>query len=315
MPNSLPKQPKKPDNREYTFMIVPHHGQAGIRSIKIPIRAIKYMAAVLCVMLVATCGAVINYRQTINMAGKEKAELESLRQINGSQVKQIEDLAKATAVLRQDMNRLDTLDAEIRHIVNNNDDNSTSRANVTRVSPEATSYNGQGGPTMPSLEELQQTVASMQTALAAREQSLTSLKEELAAKNARLAATPSIWPASGQVTSRFGWRSSPWGGRSSDYHPGIDIASDYGTPIVAAADGVVSFSSWYSGYGNLVQVDHGNGIVTLYGHCSQLVAKEGQTVKKGQLIAYMGSTGASTGTHVHYEVRVNGTAVNPDKFL
>ncbi|CUH95784.1 putative membrane protein [Propionispora sp. 2/2-37] len=308
------KQQKKPDKRKYTIMLVPHQGQAGVRSLHIPIVAVKCAAVAFCIMVVFLIGITVNYHKTVDTAGMEKAELERLRQVNGSQVKQIEELAKATAALQQDMNRLNKLDAEIRRIVNEDNDGNTSRAGLTRISPEPMQYAGQGGPNPPSLSDLQQTVTAMQQNLQVREQSLQNLKEELLAKNARLAATPSIWPAAGQVTSRFGWRNSPWGS-GSDYHPGIDIAGDYGAPIVATADGVVVHSDWASGYGKLVEVDHGNGIVTLYGHCSQLLAKDGEYVKKGQVIAYMGSTGLSTGTHVHYEVRVNGTAVNPDKFL
>ena len=123
--------------------------------------------------------------------------------------------------------------------------------------------------------------------------------------------TPSIWPATGVVTSPYGLR---WGG--SDFHPGMDIANDLGTPIVATADGVVDYAGWDSGgYGNMVDIDHGNGIMTRYGHASQVVVSAGQSVKRGQVIAYMGSTGFSTGPHVHYEVHVNGQKVNPINYL
>ena len=122
---------------------------------------------------------------------------------------------------------------------------------------------------------------------------------------------PSIWPTTGEVTSPYGLR---WGG--TDFHPGMDIANDMGTPIVATADGVVEYAGWNSGgYGNMVDIDHGNGIMTRYGHASQVVVSTGQHVKRGQLIAYMGSTGFSTGPHVHYEVHVNGNRVNPISYL
>lgn len=122
---------------------------------------------------------------------------------------------------------------------------------------------------------------------------------------------PSIWPTTGVVTSPYGLR---WGG--TDFHPGMDIANDMGTPIVATADGVVDYAGWNSGgYGNMVDIDHGNGIMTRYGHASQVVVSNGQHVKRGQLIAYMGSTGFSTGPHVHYEVHVNGQRVNPISYL
>ncbi len=122
---------------------------------------------------------------------------------------------------------------------------------------------------------------------------------------------PSIWPTTGEVTSPYGLR---WGG--TDFHPGIDIANDMGTPIVATADGVVEYAGWNSGgYGNMVDINHGNGLMTRYGHASQVVVSTGQQVKRGQLIAYMGSTGFSTGPHVHYEVHVNGNRVNPISYL
>ncbi|VBB05894.1 peptidase m23 [Lucifera butyrica] len=129
-----------------------------------------------------------------------------------------------------------------------------------------------------------------------------------------LANTPSIWPVSGALTSGFGWRNSPWED-GSEFHPGIDIAVNMGTPVVATADGKVIKSGWSGGYGNIVEIDHGNGIETIYGHNSQIAVSVGQNVKKGQIISYSGSTGNSTGPHVHYEVRINGTAVDPFKFL
>jgi len=129
-----------------------------------------------------------------------------------------------------------------------------------------------------------------------------------------LSSKPSIWPTGGTVTSGFGWRISPWG-EDREFHQGLDIANSLGTPIVATADGRVVQSGWSGGYGNLVQIDHGNGITTMYGHNSQIVVTEGQQVGKGQIIAYLGSTGRSTGPHVHYEIRVNGNAVDPVGFL
>lgn len=131
---------------------------------------------------------------------------------------------------------------------------------------------------------------------------------------ASLAVTPSIWPAQGTVTSGFGWRISPFGD-GNELHPGIDIAYTMGAPVVATADGEVVVSGPAGGYGNLIQIDHKNGIDTLYGHNSQLAVAVGQQVKKGQVIAYAGSTGKSTGPHVHYEVRVNNTPVDPMKYL
>jgi murein DD-endopeptidase MepM/ murein hydrolase activator NlpD len=138
--------------------------------------------------------------------------------------------------------------------------------------------------------------------------------EKTARSTDQLATKPSIWPTNGEITSGFGWRASPWGD-GSELHPGIDIANSMGTPVVATADGEVVKSEASGGYGNIVQIDHGNGITTIYGHNSRFAVSVGQSVKKGQVIAYVGSTGRSTGPHLHYEVRVNGTPVDPTSFL
>lgn len=307
----MEQTPKNTDKREYTLMFVPHNGQK-VRSIHIPIIAIKYTISLLCLIIVIMVGSFVEYRHTLSIAGTQKAELDVFRQDNGDQVSQIEQLAKAAAVLQADMDRLNSLDAEIRLIINNDDAAKTSRAGFVRPS---VNYNGQGGPTMqPNINNIKDLVNDLQWAVKVREQSLAKLKQALLAKHARMDATPSIWPTSGDVTSRFGWRSGPFGG-GSDYHPGIDIANSSGTTIVATANGVVIQSEWYGGYGNMIQIDHGNGITTLYGHNDQIIVHAGEMVKKGQTIAYMGSTGYSTGPHTHYEVRVNGTATNPASFL
>ena len=122
------------------------------------------------------------------------------------------------------------------------------------------------------------------------------------------------WPTTGRISSRFGGRSSP-GGIGSTNHKGIDIAVPYRTPIYAADGGTVTYAGWMGGYGYLVQIDHGNGYVTRYGHNSSLTVSVGQKVYKGQQIARAGSTGNSTGNHCHFEVRYNGVAKNPLNYL
>ncbi len=125
---------------------------------------------------------------------------------------------------------------------------------------------------------------------------------------------PSIWPTRGVISSPFGGRQDPVNGGSA-VHEGIDIANDYGTPIVATATGVVKYANYSGGYGLMVEIDHGNGFTTRYGHNSTLLVTEGMTVHQGDTIALMGSTGKSTGSHSHYEVRSYGEAVDPALFL
>ncbi len=123
-----------------------------------------------------------------------------------------------------------------------------------------------------------------------------------------------IFPIQGPITSEFGWRTHPIFG-SSKFHNGIDIGGDYGMEIKAARGGVVSHAGWIDGYGNTVMIEHGGGLVTLYGHNQSLAVSVGATVKQGQVIAYCGSTGNSTGPHCHFEVRLNGEAVSPYDYL
>lgn len=128
-------------------------------------------------------------------------------------------------------------------------------------------------------------------------------------------AIPSVQPVGRMdYTSNFGIRSDPFRG-SAAMHAGVDIRGPIGTPIYATADGIVAEAGRRGGYGNLVEIDHGKGIATRYGHTSKMLVSIGQRVKRGQVIALMGSTGRSTGSHLHYEVRIDGRAVNPVPFL
>lgn len=128
------------------------------------------------------------------------------------------------------------------------------------------------------------------------------------------ASTPSIWPTQGWVSSRFGYRTSPFT-MQREFHKGLDISAPQGTPIYAPAKGKVTFSGRDGGYGLTMTVDHGTGITTRYAHLHSVAVKAGQKITRGQLLAYVGSTGRSTGPHLHYEVRLNGVPVNPMRYI
>ena len=125
---------------------------------------------------------------------------------------------------------------------------------------------------------------------------------------------PTLWPVMGPITGPFGARIDPFNGEGA-FHSGVDISSHYGQPIIAPADGVVTFANFYNGYGRLIEIDHGNGVRTRYGHLSGFAITDGQSVRKGQVIGYVGMSGRSTGAHLHYEVRIHDTPVNPHKYL
>jgi murein DD-endopeptidase MepM/ murein hydrolase activator NlpD len=130
----------------------------------------------------------------------------------------------------------------------------------------------------------------------------------------RLATAPTLWPVMGRITDHFGERIDPFSGEGA-FHRGVDISSDYGTRIIAPADGIVRFSDFMNGYGRTVMIDHGNGISTLYGHLSGSAVTPGQFVRRGDAVGYVGQSGRSTGPHLHYEVRIFNTPVNPYKYL
>jgi murein DD-endopeptidase MepM/ murein hydrolase activator NlpD len=130
----------------------------------------------------------------------------------------------------------------------------------------------------------------------------------------RANAAPNLWPVEGQVTGSFGERIDPFNGEGA-FHSGVDISSAYGKPVIAPADGVVTFADFMGGYGKAVMINHGHGISTRYGHLSGFAVTSGQHVHRGDTIGYVGLSGRSTGPHLHYEVRINDTPVNPYKYL
>jgi murein DD-endopeptidase MepM/ murein hydrolase activator NlpD len=157
-------------------------------------------------------------------------------------------------------------------------------------------------------------LARLKTEADIQERSFQELVEYLEDQKSILASTPSIWPVRGWLTSDFGYRTSPFTGRR-ELHKGLDIATRSGTPILAPADGLVNFSGRKGGFGNLVLVDHGYGIMSRYAHLSASEVKIGQKIKRGQVIARVGNTGRSTGPHLHYEVMVNGVSVDPMRYI
>jgi len=147
-----------------------------------------------------------------------------------------------------------------------------------------------------------------------RKENLEGLLEGLEKKIDLLARTPAIRPTEGWITSDFGYRKSPFTGLK-EFHKGLDIAAGKGTPIIATADGVITFSGKKGGMGKTVIIDHGHGLITRYGHACKLLKKRGDSVKRGDTVALVGSSGRSTGSHVHYEVLLNGIPVNPQKYI
>ncbi|HEX6719134.1 MAG TPA: peptidoglycan DD-metalloendopeptidase family protein [Pyrinomonadaceae bacterium] len=188
------------------------------------------------------------------------------------------------------------------------EDTSRKLAEKSGVVDTAATMPGSGGPALP-LDEM---------GLATLTAKMTRLEEDLRSYEAILRErgyTPTVWPVNGKLEGGFGGRRNPFGGAGWEFHSGQDIEAPWGAPVIAGASGRVSFVGWQSGYGQLVIVDHGGGLTTRYGHLSHIDVELNQVVARAQLLGKVGSTGRSTGPHLHYEVRINDQPVNPIQYL
>jgi murein DD-endopeptidase MepM/ murein hydrolase activator NlpD len=197
---------------------------------------------------------------------------------------------------------------ELNNRVQAVEDTSRRLAEKSGVIQNETVFPGTGGPALP-LDE---------GALATLEEKMSRLETEMRAHEAMLRErgyTPSTWPVIGQLESGFGGRRNPFTGHGYEFHSGQDIDAPQGAPVVAGASGTVTFVGWQNGYGQLVVIDHGGGLTTRYGHLSDIDVGLGEAIKRGEMVGKVGSTGRSTGPHLHYEVRINDEPVNPLQYL
>ena len=283
------------------------------RTVRLSLRSLRVLAiGAGAAVALLTVGAVLSIYTLMN-GEMHASETAQLREANRIQQEQILQVSKKASALQQDLDSLRRAEDGLRAIVG-----APPAAADETVQEGAVSPTG-GEQHTPTTADLSEALEMIEERLSTRRSSIDLLAETMrrefpgAASYASDSAphtTPSIWPAAGYVSSPYGLRFN-----GTEFHQGIDIAADMGTPIVATADGVVTAAGWNGGYGNMVDVDHGGGIVTRYGHASAVAVTVGQQVRRGEVIAYVGSTGRSTGPHVHYEVRVDGQPVNPAGYL
>ena len=218
--------------------------------------------------------------------------------------------AQRMAQLHAQLVRLDAAGERMITLANLDPKEFSFSAPIAIGGPEADAV-AEALPADPLLEQ----ILAFENQLSDRERQLRVLEDLLLASKLQQDVAPSGWPViGGYISSVFGYRADPFTGRHT-LHKGIDFAGPYGSPVYSVASGVVQFSGEQSGYGKLVEINHGNGYVTRYGHSSALLVKEGDAVRKNQVIAKLGSSGRSTGPHVHFEVLVNGRTVDPAQFV
>ena len=247
---------------------------------------------------------------------KKGFELTRLRHETEEQRSKIHFFSSKIEDLEKQLSRLQDFDKKIRIIAN------------LEKGQETTSFVGMGGPSPSDVREklkaeqdetglvqqMRTDVERLTSEAVSREESLSELEKLLFTKKEMLTHTPSIWPVHGWITSGFGFRTNPFTGLNQ-MHEGLDISNREGTSVIAPADGIVSATGKDFSYGNVVVISHGFGITTRHNHLSKILVGAGQRVKRGDKIAEVGTTGRSTGPHLHYEVRVNGIPVNPARYI
>lgn len=274
------------DDRFYAF-IIPHtsRSRARIRRICVEKKWLKLFAVMAATFFVCCLCGLYGLTQQVQHFRIE-AENQRLRAETEKQRHELNKLSNRVEAVEDTSRKL----AEKSGVVNENN------------------LPGTGGPAMPLDRE----------SLTALEEKMTHIEKDLHAYEAVMRArgyTPYVWPVVGKLESGFGGRRNPFGGGSYEFHTGQDIDAPWGAPVIAGATGKVSFVGWQNGYGQLVVIDHGGGLTTRYGHLSHIGVSQGATVRRGEFVGKVGSTGRSTGPHLHYEVRIDDEPVNPLQYL
>jgi murein DD-endopeptidase MepM/ murein hydrolase activator NlpD len=297
--------------KKITLFLVPD-GTGRVKQLRVASSLVMCLGALLTLSAIALFWTLYAY----SGIRAESPRLAELQRENALQKEQILHMAQRIDQFAQDMTELKKIDHQIKVM-----------ANLETVEGDE-QFRGVGG-SDPSLLDPKATVSKVNRNLVrAMHRSLDDLKSDIESswedkagikkfleeqKNL-LAATPSIWPTKGWLSSGFGYRESPFTGEK-EFHKGIDVSTRAGAPIVASANGVVSFAGWDRGYGRVVVIRHRHGFETKYAHLKKCLVKTGRPVKRGEAIGLVGSSGKSTGPHLHYEVHLNGVPVNPIRYV
>jgi len=278
---------------DISTVIIVNKGNQGTKTIQVKTKhlgRLKHYASGILVVIVLLAGSVVYLRSQNNKAEEEKKQLLS----------QITKLKSSIPVVDTAVGKKNTAQAYVQDIEGKlqkiND--YLKKRGLKGFSTKAVGGNG-----------------NAEAAKLTDEETYSLYDEYLNRLVHTVAFTPMGYPKVSSLTSFFGYRSDPFDSANAEFHPGIDFKGNRGDEAKCTANGKVVFAGWYGGYGNCVRIAHSNNFETLYGHLSRITVKVGQEVTVGQKIGEVGSTGHSTGTHLHYEVRKNGKAVNPVKFL
>lgn len=294
----------------FTLMIIPNR-KSGVKKISVPKKVIRNIFIGCFILIFITLYVVYDYASI----KRDRAELARLREQTQKQSQEFRELAMKIDAFSDQMEKLRQLDKKVRILASyqtgkdknlllgiGGSDDETRVRDLLNAEHEKL------------IEGMRNGIAKLNEDAIEREKSFQELLAFLHEQKSILASTPCLWPVRGWVTSGFGWRESPFR-NGSEFHKGLDIATRFGAPIVAPADGIVTQTSYSPQDGNVVRIEHGHGFSTCYAHLSKFAVKAGARVKKGSVIGFVGDTGRSTGSHLHYMVLVNDIPVNPIKYL
>ncbi len=299
------------NNHSFTFWFIPadgsHIAKKHIKKTSLKFAAVTF-ATVFCSLLV-TIG-VLGYMAHVNETQKQElAEFQKTRLAQEQTIKELKEMAEKN---QKQLAYLSKLEDKVRTEMEKNGAELPPKQDVS-------TFAGTGGPNIAGASQTDVVLLqemNIKKEADAKKADLENLLNVIENENYRRAYTPSVWPTSGgYISSYFGGRRNPFDGYSSDWHSGIDIANNYGAPVYATASGYVNFSGWYGGYGRYVEINHDFGFKTAYAHMSSLAVSSGSYVEKGDIIGYVGSSGNSTGPHLHFEVWRYGEEVDPLNYV
>ena len=306
-------------NKRITIFIASHTG-ALVKQVTMPRTGLVGIALLIVTGMMTTGYLMIDYLNLQQKAASVRqlsATIKSQESTLGEQQAQIKKLADRINVMKSQLFALQEFEKKIRVIADlENDSDSPGLFGIGGVPyDEIDTRPGMEDRQNALVREMHHQLNLLESAFSTQEDGFSSLLNCLEDKRRLLASTPAVRPMNGGwITSRFEYRKSPFTGRR-EFHHGLDIAASIDTPVIASADGKIVYCGTKGGLGKAVIIDHGRGILTRYGHLNKLMKKKGDIVKREDIIGTVGNTGQSTGPHLHYEVRLNGVPVDPEKYI
>ncbi|MGD9105373.1 MAG: M23 family metallopeptidase [Desulfobacterales bacterium] len=304
-------------HRKITFFILSYTGST-VKQITVSRRLLGGISACATLFVILSAFVIYDYINVKTTFNKQELENKIVNQKDEivTQRRQIQKFANEINSLKSKLVELNNFEKKIRIIANiekaAEDDSlfGVGGSNPEDLDSQTSLTENQNG----LMREMHSQTRQLTLASIHQKNGLESLYNELVSQRNLLSSTPSIRPAKGWISSRFGYRESPFTGLR-EFHKGLDIANRKGTPIIATGDGTVTFAGSKGFLGKMVVINHGHGMVTRYGHLQKISVKRKDNVKRGDTIGYMGNSGRGTGSHLHYEVLLNGIPVNPKKYI